>query len=374
MKHSIFSLLLILFGATATRAQITNPAPYCVSEYSTNYNIVKFLTVKGYSHSVGPAGSWGNTTTYKYFNNVTFPNLVKGDTASVKIDFWAAQDVEPMYFALWIDFNHDNAFDTSEITVQNAGTINAGIPYNTPASISKVVTIPATAITGTTRMRLIRGQAPGNSFTYSNTVRLEPCVSMSTVPGGYGCVYDYNVNIVAASAPVAAFSASPLSGIANSTNFAFTNASTNGPTTSTWTFTPANVAYQNGTSATSASPVVRFTAAGTYTVKLKVSNAAGSDSLTKTSYITVTNAAGIGTVPSTSETAFYPNPAAGYVRMSPRFEGAEVTVCDLSGKLLHHRVRQEGIIDLRSLPPGVYFATAVLGKERITTKIVLENR
>ena len=67
----------------------------------------------------------------------------------------------------------------------------------------------------------------------------------------------------------------------------FTDLSVNDPTSWSWTFTPSTVTYQNGTSSTSQNPVVSFDAAGDYTVELVVSNANGSDTETKTDYVTV---------------------------------------------------------------------------------------
>jgi PKD repeat protein len=54
-----------------------------------------------------------------------------------------------------------------------------------------------------------------------------------------------------------------------------------------WTITPATFNYMNGTSSTSKDIKVQFTTVGTYTVKLVATNAVGSDSTTKTSYILV---------------------------------------------------------------------------------------
>lgn len=92
-----------------------------------------------------------------------------------------------------------------------------------------------------------------------------------------------------ATAPVAAFTGNPLNGQTNITNITFTNQSTNGATSWAWSFTPNNVAYQNGTSAASQNPVVKFTAAGTYTVSMTATNAAGSNTHTKPNYVTIIN-------------------------------------------------------------------------------------
>ena len=106
-------------------------------------------------------------------------------------------------------------------------------------------------------------------------------------PAGWDQHYGYGmVNASAALAtignnpPVAAFSGTPTSGTAPLT-VAFTDASTNNPTSWAWTF-------GDGGTSTLKNPSHQYTAAGTYTVVLTATNAYGSDSETKTGYITVT--------------------------------------------------------------------------------------
>jgi PKD repeat protein len=83
--------------------------------------------------------------------------------------------------------------------------------------------------------------------------------------------------------PVANFSGSPVSVVAGQ-SVTFTDQSTNNPTSWSWTFT-------GGTPATSnvQNPVVTYSTVGTYDVSLTATNSAGSNSITKTGYITVTN-------------------------------------------------------------------------------------
>ncbi|HRY76139.1 MAG TPA: PKD domain-containing protein, partial [Methanoregulaceae archaeon] len=83
--------------------------------------------------------------------------------------------------------------------------------------------------------------------------------------------------------PVAAFSGTPRSGTAPMT-VRFTDASTNSPTSWSWNFGDGNT-----TNATATNPVHTYLSAGTYTVKLTATNAGGSDSETKTGYVTVTS-------------------------------------------------------------------------------------
>lgn len=82
-----------------------------------------------------------------------------------------------------------------------------------------------------------------------------------------------------ASAPVAAFTASPTSG-SSPLKVQFTDQSSNGPTSWKWDF-------GDKSSSTDRNPVHTYSTAGTYTAKLTASNTAGSSTVTKTSYIKV---------------------------------------------------------------------------------------
>lgn len=80
--------------------------------------------------------------------------------------------------------------------------------------------------------------------------------------------------------PVADFSGTPLTGEAPLT-VTFTDASTNVPTSWSWTF-------GDGGTSTEQNPVKIYSTAGTYDVQLTATNSGGSDAESKTSYITVT--------------------------------------------------------------------------------------
>jgi PKD repeat protein len=108
---------------------------------------------------------------------------------------------------------------------------------------------------------------------YGNSILLDN-INIDTIVGATGCTR-----------PTAAFVASPTTVTAGST-VTFTDQSTNAPTAWAWTFpggTPA-------TSAVQAPGAVTFSTVGTYTTKLRVTNACGSDSTTVT--ITVVAAGG----------------------------------------------------------------------------------
>jgi serine protease len=82
--------------------------------------------------------------------------------------------------------------------------------------------------------------------------------------------------------PVADFVGSPTSGEAPLTVY-FTDQSTNDPTSWDWDF-------GDGGGSSAQNPSHQYTSAGTYTVSLTATNAYGSDTETKTNYITVTEA------------------------------------------------------------------------------------
>ena len=92
------------------------------------------------------------------------------------------------------------------------------------------------------------------------------------------------------SAPEADLSASPLSG-GTPLSVQFVDESYNIPTTWLWTF-------GDGGTSTLSNPEHTYNAAGTYTVSLYVTNAYGSDTVTKTNYITVTPSYSASLLPS----------------------------------------------------------------------------
>jgi PKD repeat protein len=118
--------------------------------------------------------------------------------------------------------------------------------------------------------------------------------------GGSGVVI---IRYVTPVAPVAAFSGTPTSGIAPLT-VTFTDASTNTPTSWSWNF-------GDGQTSTVQSPSHVFSAAGSYTVSLVATNAAGSNTVTKTNYIVVTQPAPVA--------SFTGNPLTGNAPLTVQF-------------------------------------------------------
>jgi len=102
-----------------------------------------------------------------------------------------------------------------------------------------------------------------------------------------GVAFLLAVAAVTAVAPVADFTATPLTGV-RPLSVAFTDTSTNAPTSWAWTF-------GDGGTSSAQNPTHSYTVAGTYTVTLIATNAAGSNTKTRTAYVTVANPSGTTT-------------------------------------------------------------------------------
>jgi PKD repeat protein len=83
--------------------------------------------------------------------------------------------------------------------------------------------------------------------------------------------------------PIASFTGSPLAG-ESPLDVQFTDTSTGSPTSWSWSF-------GDGATSTERNPIHLYASAGSYSVTLAVSNASGSNTATKTDYITVTDPA-----------------------------------------------------------------------------------
>ncbi len=100
-----------------------------------------------------------------------------------------------------------------------------------------------------------------------------------TGPGGSNTQTRSNYVTVTTAAPVAQFTGSPTFGVAPLT-VAFTNTSTGSITSYAWTF-------GDGGTSTAASPSHVYAAAGVYTVSLTVTGPGGSNTQTRSNYVTV---------------------------------------------------------------------------------------
>ena len=95
-------------------------------------------------------------------------------------------------------------------------------------------------------------------------------------------------SILPSLAPVCSFTASTTSATKGQTVI-LTNTSINKPTNFKWTISPSNYTLLNSTKLTDSVVYLSFSQAGTYSVKLYVSNLSGADSLLKSNHIAVSS-------------------------------------------------------------------------------------
>nr|WP_299206662.1 choice-of-anchor J domain-containing protein [uncultured Brumimicrobium sp.] len=156
---------------------------YCVPSATDNSRvIVDFSTANG-EQNISNLASGFSTNGYGDFTAQTV-SQVKGGT----IDFTSAYTGGTFGFKVWIDWNQDGVLDpTTEVAYQSSS-------YS--GGHSGTITVPTTAIGGTTRMRI------GNSYT-PNSGPADPCIT------GYssGEFEDYTFEVLVIDAPTISQSA-----------------------------------------------------------------------------------------------------------------------------------------------------------------------
>jgi len=117
------------------------------------------------------------------------------------------------------------------------------------------------------------------SHTYTSAGTYAVTLTATNYGGGNSVTSTGYITATAAINPVASFTSNVTTGTIPM-SVGFTDTSTNSPTDWTWTFGDGYYAYTEN-------PSHEYTEAGTYSVTLTVTNDAGSDTVTETSYITV---------------------------------------------------------------------------------------
>jgi PKD repeat protein len=293
---------------------------------SSQNPVVRFNTAGSYSVSLSATGSSGTSTITKtnYINVInctitTFPWTEGFEDGGSMPTCWTQE-----YVTNTLNWTYQNGGYNGNPSAAHSGSYNAFLYYaGTTARVTRLVTpqinlsiIASPVLTfwhtqadwsgDQDELRVYYKTSAGGTWnllqTYTSnitawtqrTINLPASSNayfiafQGTAKYGYGvCIDDVSVNgTLILPAPVANFSASTLSPIVGET-VAFTDLSTNTPTSWAWSFTPATVTYVGGTNSGSQHPQVQFHAAGNYSVELIATNGAGSDSEIKVDYIAV---------------------------------------------------------------------------------------
>ena len=255
-----FDVTLTVYNAqgsdseTKTNYITVTDVQYCTSQGTNqNYEYIGGVEVADLNNTSGASG-------YTDYTSLT-AHLTEGANTNVSLTPEFASSSYTEYWSIWIDYNEDGDFtDSGEQVFTGSGSSTVNGSFTVPSGTAGI----------TTRMRVTMkyGGSPTSCETFT-----------------YGEVEDYTVEISGTTVqpPVAAFTASDTS-IDVGDSVTFTDQSSNNPDTWSWTFesgTPSGSSAQN--------PTITYNTAGTFDVSLTVTNSAGSDTETKTNYITVSD-------------------------------------------------------------------------------------
>ena len=190
------------YNTTNTTYQFTGAAANSSYEYKVsaknaagNSSYTSVQTVTTLPSTVAYCSSKSTNAKFEYLdlvqlneiNNVTLDNggygdftsltasLAKGSAQTIYLSAGFSGTSYSEYYTVWIDYNINGVFDADEVVAQGASSLSTPLSYN--------FTVPSTAISGTTRMRV---SMKWNSYATS-------CESFN-----YGEVEDYSVVITEA--------------------------------------------------------------------------------------------------------------------------------------------------------------------------------
>jgi uncharacterized protein YjdB/putative hemolysin len=160
------------FTSTCLVTVSTAPITYCTSKGTTaTYEWIKGVTIGSFSNASVSNSGYGDFTSLSVAlstNNTYSITLTPGFNSTTYNEYWK----------IWIDFNHNGTLDDSgELVFDQGGYSKTAVTGN--------ITIPASALTGTTRMRVAMKYISGSTVSGPTA-----CETFS-----YGEVEDYTVNI-----------------------------------------------------------------------------------------------------------------------------------------------------------------------------------
>ena len=247
---SLISNLLVLF---LTITPLLSYSQYCEPNANCGFGDyidgVEFNTISNTSTGGQNCDNGGYV-----FNSNMSTSVLQGSSHDITL---TPSTAYPQGFAVWIDFDQNEVFETDELV------------YSSPSAETSIVTgsidIPGDALTGNTRMRV--------RCRYNNTLTsTQACTNFT-----YGETEDYIVNIVAPGPPQSDFTTSSTSSCSGWIQFE--NLSVN-ETSYLWNF-------GDGNTSTEESPLHQYLNEGTYTVSLITTNNQGNDTLIIENYITI---------------------------------------------------------------------------------------
>lgn len=192
-KTSLFALTLL--AAQISFAQSTDPAPYCDASFDDmdgTFPVDDHIGSVAFGSLLNISGAQYAAPHYVFYNNLAVQDFRVDSTYTLTVAFRVAGAAG---YGVWIDYNHNNTFEASEEVAGSSGTNFLDMGDST--LISQDITIPATAISGQTRMRVRIVEDDNHNM--NNAAEL-PCNSSNAATDimDWGETEDYTINIQAA--------------------------------------------------------------------------------------------------------------------------------------------------------------------------------
>ena len=175
----------IASGSCIVQAWSPTSNCWCIPTYAsggTGDNIVQVQLgplLNNTAAAGNPAPFWVDYTPQQVANNLATPIMYVGQASTLSVTVGTDPN---QYVGVWIDFDHNGAFDATEYFSPN---VNVGA--NGTANIS--ITPPFNAVGGVTRMRIRAG----------DDVQMTSAQACGATNSGWGEAEDYLVNIIPAS-------------------------------------------------------------------------------------------------------------------------------------------------------------------------------
>lgn len=156
MKKTILTSLSALLLTGTFFAQTTAPAPYCdakfddgVTEDFPAFPVTSFIGGVTFGTLNNQSNGQYAAPHYVFYNNLPAASFTKGTAYTLTLKMSPAGGTG---YGVWIDYNRNNQFEANE---KVAGTTGQDwLPMEENTVVTKSITIPATAVSGTTRMRV----------------------------------------------------------------------------------------------------------------------------------------------------------------------------------------------------------------------------
>lgn len=220
---------------------------YTVSLTATNVSGSDIITKVGYiTVNTGPIAGEG---------------FILSRNADFSTDDRSFTQAETIYMKVWTDVVDNGNLKKSEWELKDANKNRVRQPFTNNGDNTYTASFALSGLPSSATSWTWKGKVEDN-----NKVKYNPTTTITITTGP-------------PPAPVADFSGNPTSGFAPLA-VSFSDLSTNSPTSWAWDF-------GDGGSSTAQNPSYTFATAGTYTVSLTATNSSGSNTMTKTGYITV---------------------------------------------------------------------------------------